>query len=92
MKVEEFIANVVQLAKYKGDVESYIMDTIETVEIPFSLNDSFTGTLIKAGTNGFLEDKIGERVNLQFHDLMYFEHPVGAERLPIVDCVFGREQ
>lgn len=87
MKIEEFIANVVTLAKYNGDIESYIKETIERVEIPFSLNDSFTGTLIKAGIDDYMKDKIGERVSLQFHDLMYFKHPVGAEKLPLIDCV-----
>lgn len=87
MKIEEFISNVVMLAKYNGNIESYMKETIRSVEIPFSLNDSFTGTLVKSGINGYMEDKVGERVSLQFHDLMYFEHPCGASKLPLIDCV-----
>ena len=87
MKIEEFIANVVTLSKYNGDIESYMKETIEKVEIPFSLNDSFTGTLIKAGIDNYMGDKVGKRVTLQFHDLMKFKHPVGADKLPLIDCV-----
>ena len=87
MKAEEFISNVVMLSKYNGDVKSYMKETIEKVEIPFSLNDSFTGTLLVAGYDNYMGDKVGERVTLQFHDLMKFKHPCGAEKLPLVNCV-----
>jgi len=89
MKVEEFISNVVMLAKYNGDIESYMKETIRKVEIPFSLNDSFTGTLTETGINDCSKGKVGERVRLQFHDLMRFKPTCGAELLPLIDCVLG---
>ena len=69
MTKEEFIKDVVTISKYNGDIASYINDNLENVEIPFTLNDSFTGILTKEGEDGYMSDKVGQKVRLQFHNL-----------------------
>lgn len=90
MTQEEFIKNVITISKYNGDIASYVNDNLEKVEIPFTLNDSFTGILTKEGKDGYMADKVGQRVTLQLHDLMRFKESVGAETLPVIDCKLKR--
>ena len=90
MTKEEFIKNVVTISKYNGDIASYINDNLGDVEIPFTLNDSFTGILTKEGEDGYMADKVGQKVSLQFHDLTKFKSSVGAEILPVIDCKLTR--
>ena len=90
MTKEEFIKQVVTISKYNGDIASYINDNLENVEIPFTWNDSFTGILTKEGEDGYMADKVGQKVRLQFHNLMRFKSPVGAETLPVIDCKLTR--
>jgi len=90
MTKEEFIKQVVTISKYNGDIASYINDNLENVEIPFTLNDSFTGILTKEGEDGYMADKVGQKVRLQFHNLMRFKSPVGSETLPVIDCKLTR--
>ena len=86
MTKEEFIKDVVTISKYNGDIASYIDDNLVNVEIPFTLNDSFTGILTKEGEDGYMADK----VTLQFHNLMRFKSPIGSETLPVIDCKLTR--
>lgn len=90
MKVEEFIKQIDTIIKYKGDYKKFILDNYEKLEIPFSLNDSFTGMVTDSGANSYR--KAGERKSVQFWELMDLKPIVGAGVLPFLDCVFNGKE
>lgn len=90
MKVEEFITQIDTIIKYKGDYKKFILDNYEKLEIPFSLNDSFTGYVTESGANSYR--KAGNRESIQFWELMGLKPIVSAGVLPFLDCVFNGKE
>jgi len=89
MTKEEFIQGVENIVKYKGDVRQYIEDHFDKLEFPFSLNDSFEGTVNSSNIRDYW--KYGDTVRAQFHNLCNIEL-IGSEPLPFINCVFRRDQ